>query len=224
MERLAAIGQAMAGLTHESRNALQRGMACVEILRLRLKDRPEDLDLLSRIHRAQDDLLRLYEEVRGYGAPLHIARSRCHLAAVWREAWEQVALQFPDKGATLCEQSIDMDLWCLADTDRLVQVFRNLLENAFAACPGPVRVSITCRQTFLAGRPALQIAVHDNGPGLSEEQKRHIFQPFYTTKVKGTGLGTSICRRIVEAHGGEIVVADSPQPGTEILITLPKNC
>jgi signal transduction histidine kinase len=69
----------------------------------------------------------------------------------------------------------------------------------------------------------LQIAVRDNGPGLSEEQRRHIFEPFYTTKVKGTGLGTSIARRIVETHGGQVVLGDSSQLGTEILITLPKN-
>lgn len=223
MERLAAIGQAMTGLTHESRNALQRGMACLEILKLRLKDRPEDLDLLARMQRAHDDLLRLYEEVRAYGAPLHIERSQCHLVAVWREAWDQVTPQFPDKEATLCEEIAGAELWCLADARRLVQVFRNLLENSFAACPGPVQVGITCRETLRAGRPALQIAVRDNGPGLNEEQRQHIFEPFYTTKVKGTGLGTSIARRIVEAHGGEIALGNSAQPGTEIVITLPRS-
>src|SRR5262249_26499862 len=157
MERLAAIGQAMTGLTHESRNALQRGMACLEILKLRLKDRPEDLDLLARLQRAQYDLLRLYEEVRGYGAPLQIDRRRCDLAAVWREAWEQVAPQFPDKEATVREEAAGVDLWCHADAVRLVQVFRNLLENSFAACSGPVRIAFICRQTMWAGRPALRI-------------------------------------------------------------------
>src|SRR5262249_8428925 len=154
------------------------------ILKLRLKDRPEDLDLLARIQRAQDDLLRLYEEVRQYGASLQLNRSRCHLAAVWREAWEQVTIQFLGKKAALCEETAGVDLWCWADTVRLVQVFRNLLENAFAACAGPVRIAITCRETVQAGRPALQIAVQDNGPGLNDEQRRHIFEPFYTTKTK----------------------------------------
>src|SRR5581483_2280772 len=71
MERLATIGQVVAGLAHESRNAIQRGQACVEMLRWRLQDRPDALDLLVRMQRAQSDLLRMYEDVRGYAAPLH---------------------------------------------------------------------------------------------------------------------------------------------------------
>ena len=202
MERLAAIGQAVTGLTHESRNALQRGQACLEILKIRLHDQPEHLEMLDRIQRAQNDLLRLYEEVRTYGAPIQIDRSHCNLVAVWREAWEDVLTQFPGKEATLDEQTTTTDPWCLADPFRLVQVFRNLLENAFAACPGPVQITIACGDVIRASQAALQIAVRDNGPGLTEEQQQRIFEPFYTTKTKGTGLGTSIVRRIVEAHGG----------------------
>jgi signal transduction histidine kinase len=75
----------------------------------------------------------------------------------------------------------------------------------------------------LAGHAAVHITVRDNGPGLSEEQRRNIFKPFYTTKVKGTGLGTSIARRIVEAHGGQIEVGENLQPGTDIVIVLPRT-
>src|SRR5260370_921799 len=62
MERLAAIGQAVTTLSHESRNALQRALACLEILKVRLKDRPDDLEFVARVQRAHNDLLRLYEE------------------------------------------------------------------------------------------------------------------------------------------------------------------
>jgi PAS domain S-box-containing protein len=223
MERLAAIGQAVTELTHESRNAMQRGQACLEILKLRLHDQPEELELLARIQRAQDDLLRLYEDVRTYGAPIHIERRRCNLATIWREAWKQVTVQFPAKEAGLREEIAAPDLYCLADPFRLVQVFRNLLENAFAACPGPVQITIVCRDLVQAGQPALRIVVQDNGPGLNEEQKQRIFEPFYTTKTRGTGLGTSIARRIVEAHGGEIAIGDRLPPGAEVVILLPRQ-
>ena len=223
MERLAAIGQAVTALSHESRNALQRGEACLEILKLRLKDRPEDLELIARIQKAQADLLRLYEDVRMYAAPVQVERNRCDLGAVWRQAWEQVAAQFPKKTGELIEETAGVDLLCEADSFRLAQVFRNLLENAFAACAETVRVTISCRQTVLAGQAALRVSVRDNGPGLSEEQRRNIFKPFYTTKVKGTGLGSSIARRIIEAHGGQIEVGDPTPPGAEILIVLPRN-
>jgi len=72
----------------------------------------------------------------------------------------------------------------------------------------------------LNGRPAWRLAMRDNGPGLTPEQRQRIFEPFYTTKVQGTGLGMAIAHRIVEAHGGQLAVGDDG-PGAEIILTLP---
>ena len=71
-ERLAAIGQVVAGLAHESRNALQRSQACLEMLALTVRDRPEALDLIERLQQAQDHLHTLYEDVRSYAAPIKL--------------------------------------------------------------------------------------------------------------------------------------------------------
>src|SRR5207253_6562752 len=101
------------------------------------------------------------------------------------------------------------------------QVFRNIFENALAATPGAAEVTVRCAPTSLDGRPAVLVSVRDNGPGLGAEQRRRIFEPFYTTKTKGTGLGMAIAQRIVEAHGGRIGVG--PGPGAEILLTLPRD-
>jgi signal transduction histidine kinase len=68
----------------------------------------------------------------------------------------------------------------------------------------------------------LQIAVRDNGPGLTAEQRQRIFEPFFTTKTKGPGLGMAIAQRIVEAHGGQIAVGENSGPGAEILLLLPR--
>jgi signal transduction histidine kinase len=112
------------------------------------------------------------------------------------------------------------------DPFRLEQVFRNVFENALAACRDPVEITVSCAPASLDGQPALRVAVRDNGPGLSAEQRQRIFEPFFTTKTKGTGLGMAIARRIVEAHGGQIGVGDpvaATGRGAEIVVTLPRE-
>jgi PAS domain S-box-containing protein len=222
-ERLATIGQVTASLAHEGRNALQRSLACLERLGWRLADRPEEMDLLRRARSAQGDLTHLFDDVRLYAAPMVLRLQPCHLAEVWREAWEQAGDAFPGRAGRLTERSVGVNLWCNVDRHRLNQVFRNIFENAFSACGEGTQVDVLCREATLNGGPALALAVRDNGPGLGEEQKGRIFEPFYTTRPEGTGLGMAIARRIVEAHGGEISADNAPQGGAEITITLPRS-
>jgi signal transduction histidine kinase len=222
-ERLAAIGQMMTGLAHESGNALARSQACLEMLTWEVQDKPEALELITRIQKAQDHLQQLYEEVRGYAAPLKLEREDCNLAAVWRQAWANLALQRQGREAFVREDLDGVDLNCSADPFRLEQVFRNILENALAACPQEVHLHIHCSEAEVKGKPAVRVAVRDNGPGLSPEQKQRIFEPFFTTKTKGTGLGMAIAKRIVEAHGGQILVGSNPGPGAEIVMVLPRG-
>jgi two-component system sensor kinase FixL len=222
-ERLAAIGQMMTGLAHESGNALARSQACLEMLVLEVQDRPEALDLVARIQKAQDHLRQLYEEVRGYAAPLKLEREPYPLPSVWRQAWTHLAIRRQGRTAELSEEGVDANLRLCVDPFRLEQVFRNIFENSLAACPDPVEVTVACSPDWLDGQPALRVAVRDNGPGLNAEQRQRIFEPFFTTKTKGTGLGMAIARRIVEAHGGQIGVGTSPARGAEIIITLPRD-
>jgi PAS domain S-box-containing protein len=221
-ERLAAVGQMAAALAHDGRNALQRGRACLERLRWKLQDRPDELDLVGRALRAQDDLLRLFEDVRAYAAPVRLDCRACNVAEVWREAWAAALEAHPGRDAALEEYDGCVSLWCYADGFRLRQVFLNVLDNALDACPDPARVTVACREADLGGRPALVVAVRDNGPGLGPEERRRLFEPFFTTKAQGTGLGLAIARRLVEAHGGQVAAGDGPRAGAEILITLPR--
>src|SRR5262249_45648065 len=153
-ERLAVLGQMVAGLAHESRNALQRSQGCLERLRWQLQDRPEALDLVTRTERALDDLHRLFNDVGEYARPIPLERTMCNLAEIWREAWGHLAALHPNRPATLQEAACGVDLSCNVDRFRLGQVFRNILENSFAACADAVLVGVSCVEADLDGWPA----------------------------------------------------------------------
>ncbi|MGQ0635329.1 MAG: protoglobin domain-containing protein [Planctomycetaceae bacterium] len=221
-ERLAAIGQTVTGLAHESRNALQRSQACLEMLVLEVNDRPQALNLVARLQQAQDDLHELYEEVRDYAAPIVLRCSRHSLVDILHDTWADLAVSRAARDARLTVEAGSLDTTCNVDRRAVEQVFRNIIENSLAACRDPVEIAAKLRETSLEGRPAVQVALIDNGPGLSPEAQQKIFEPFYTTKVRGTGLGMAICRRLVEAHGGTIAVGEKGA-GAAIVVTLLRN-
>jgi PAS domain S-box-containing protein len=173
-ERLAAIGQMMTGLAHESGNALARSQACLEMLTFAVENQPKALNLIARVQSAQDHL----KQIDGF------------------------------------------DLRCKVDHFRLGQVFRNILDNSLAACPEPIEIQVVVSLATHGGQPAVRLTFHDNGPGLTSEQKQRIFEPFFTTKTKGTGLGMAIARRIMDAHGGRIEVGSDNACGAQIVVTL----
>ncbi|MFV2068839.1 MAG: ATP-binding protein [Pirellulales bacterium] len=226
-ERLAAIGEAMAGLAHESRNALQRSQANLERLAKRVQDRPDALALIERFQAAQRDLHALYEQVRGYAAPLRLQRKRCDIRQLLRETCQHVISG--EREIVLREHGEAVHAECTVDPFAMRQVFRNILENAL--CDENVRgsprerveIDITWSDVERNGKSALSVAIRDNGPGLSPEEARRIFEPFFTTKSKGTGLGMAITRRIIEAHGGDVSVGPDSRHGAEIILTLPRT-
>jgi two-component system, LuxR family, sensor kinase FixL len=218
--RLAAIGETMAALVHESRNALQRSKANLEMLSLEVEERPEALKLVKRVEKAQEDLHKLFEEVRQWAAPLNLRREPCNLRQLWREVWANVIHTQSSKNLQLVEKSPDA-VTCSVDRFAMAQVFRNIFENAAEVSPAGEVVEIACCEVTNGKGNSLLICIADHGPGLSPEQQQHIFEPFFTTKTKGTGLGMAIASRIVQSHGGSIA-ATSPG-GARIEITLPRH-
>ena len=222
-ERLAAIGQMMTGLVHESRNALQRSEACLEMLSLNLEGQQDSLDLVARVQKAQKKVHELFEEVRNYAAPIQLQRADHDLRDVLEETWENLVWTRQGRTVSFNLPAAGSTPRCSVDASRLEQVFRNIFENSLAASADPVRIDIAWKPTKLDDRPAWKLSIADNGPGLSPEQRQNIFEPFFTTKPTGTGLGMAISKRIIDEHDGTIAVSDTHSEGTEIVITLPAN-
>jgi len=224
-ERLTAIGQMMTGLAHESRNALQRSRACLDMLELDLQSSPDQQDLIKRTRSALVELQVLYEEVRSYAAPIQLERSRQYIRELCEETWLNLREQWQSRHIDLVA-SCDACPPVSCDKQRICQVLRNIFENSLAVSPNGSSIFVDCRTIQRDQSSFAQISVTDQGPGLNEEQRLRLFEPFYTTKTRGTGLGMAICHRIIDSHGGRISVgtrkeSDDEKTGAVIVVELP---
>ncbi len=221
-ERLAAIGQTMAGLAHESRNAFQRSQAALETLGLELDDKPDALLLVERIQRANDHLLHLYQEVLQFAKPVRLDLRTCQLVDVATTTCQHIV----QAGHCLSEKLQIIEAAKVPavtlDPYAVEQIMRNLIENALAVVPDGDQVLICISPTWQGGVPAVRVEVRDTGPGIAEEYRNRIFEPFFSTRSRGTGLGLPIARRLAEAHGGTLRLESSPL-GTTAVLELPQT-
>ncbi len=221
-ERLAALGQLTAGLAHELRNPLGTIKASSEMLLDRLDPPEGELEGLpqelagyisSEVDRANHLITRFLEFAR----PLKLRRDKVDLNALVDEAIEHLTRQTPEV-ADLLHKNYDPTIPQLdADGELLERVVFNLLRNALDASPPGATVSVRTR----AARGLAEVAVLDRGAGIPPESLEQIFNPFFTTKPTGVGLGLAISSKIVDEHGGLIRVESEAGRGSTFRVQLP---
>lgn len=220
IERLAAIGRKVADFSHECRNEMVSLKLGLELLESFLPKEPEALELICYMKNSEVRLHRLFDDIRGYAGSVHLDVAEEQLSEIWRRAWRSLGPTRGERDAQIEELGNALDLVARVDSLRLEQVFRNLFENSLAACCDPVRIEVECSQAA-ENRSEIRIKVRDNGPGLSIEQKQKMFEPFFTSKSNGTGLGMAISKRIAESHGGTMTAGNTRAGGAEFIIILP---
>ncbi len=225
-EKLAAVGQAAASMAHEVRNALAGIAGTIEVLEQTplWRQLPEDVseEVGVQITRIADSVNDLLTYARPPG--LHLVRSDVHkildqvIAAASRAPRTPRAPRSPHATTVqTIRRYADGPLWADVDSARLQQAFHNLLANAHQAMGPGGQLTITT-QSNGAG---VEICFTDTGTGMSPETLARAFEPFYTTKAKGTGLGLPIVKTIVDAHKGSIELESAPREGTTVRLRLP---
>ncbi len=221
-ERLAAVGKLAAHVTHEVRNPLSSLALNVELLEEELAEGPsETRAILDSVQREID---RLTELTEGY---LRLARlpdpsfEQQDVGALVRETLEFLRPEFERAGVELCcEVREGESQEALVDEGQLRQALLNLLRNAREAAGhgGTVRVTV-CSEGG-----AVRVEVEDDGPGVSPQMRERIFDVFFTTKARGTGLGLPLAQQIVLAHGGTLRCEDVPGGrGVRFVLRLPRD-
>lgn len=222
-ERLSALGQMASGIAHDLNNTLTPVVVLASVLRDE-EVSPEHREMLRAIQEGAEHASDVVKQLQHFYKSNHADRrlAPVDLAAVVKDAVKLTHFRLVDEALkqgiwnTVRVES-QSDCRVLGDRTELVQVVSNLLINAADAMPngGCVVVSVQHNQD----RVTMQVA--DDGCGMSVEQSSRCFEPFYTTKMKGSGLGLSVCHGIVTRHGGEIRVASQPSLGTKFTIELP---
>lgn len=216
--RIDTIGAVAAVLSHEARNLLGALSTCVQVLRRNPHLTGEDAELLDIIHTGSRRLSEIVSEFSNCGRPRSPQFEEVDLHELIEETF--ALLQRDDR----CSSSIVMHRhfdptvqYVKADREQLGQVLWNLFLNAVQAMADQGQLDV---ETHRVGRE-IKILVRDTGPGIPPTVLPHIFEPLYSTKSRGIGLGLPIARRIVEKHGGQITVHSEHGTGTYFTVLLP---
>jgi two-component system sensor histidine kinase PilS (NtrC family) len=218
-ERLATVGQLAAGVAHEIRNPLASISGSIELLRLAPVASDEDRTLMAIVHREIQRLNVLIGDLLDYANPRPPQLVDFDLGILVEETLK-VARGEQAFATVEMAMEVDRPLPIRADPAKLRQVLWNLLRNAAdAAALGGKHVHVDARR----GPDDTMIVVSDDGPGIAADQLARIFDPFFSTKSRGTGLGLATCHAIVAEHHGHIDVASEPGRGTQMVVTIPRD-
>jgi len=216
---LTAIGQMTAQIAHEIKNPLGSIGFAAELIRRRASAlTEEDLEIVSVIERSVNHLRSIAAELLEFTRPKQLNRSEVDLNVLLDEVLPLVSDRLEDKNIQV-ERLYSQDLQPgHYDESELRKLFLNLIINAIDASESGGTIQLA---TSRDGSGTLAVEVADRGSGMDAETRRRLFEPFYTTKSNGTGLGMSIAKKITELHRGDLSVASAPGKGTRITVRLP---
>jgi PAS domain S-box-containing protein len=222
-EQLAATGRMAAYLAHEINNPLQASLGCVELAREACgegEDASQFLDIAAQELRRTARVVSRLRDLYNQAAPQ--ARERVDLNVLLEDVLTLNLERCQLQGVELSWQGEPHVPPILLDADQMRQIFLSLLLNALEAMPDGGCLHVTTARTE---RPAgVRVCFEDSGPGIPEEVLPHIFEPFYSTRADGAGVGLFLSRKFVREHGGHIEAQNRPAPyhGTIVTVWLPE--
>jgi two-component system sensor histidine kinase HydH len=217
-QRLAAVGRLAAGVAHEIRNPLSSIKGFATYFKEKLQDVPEARDTAGIMIQEVERLDRVIGQLLEFARPSQLFTAPVRAADLVGHSLRLIEGDARAKGIELTSKIPENLPEINVDADRMSQVLLNLYLNAIQAMDAGGTLAIeVCRDET---RKSTQILIRDNGPGIPDQDRERIFDPYFTTKPDGTGLGLAIVHKIIEAHGGEIDIESRPGQGTKVTVTL----
>lgn len=218
-EKLAALGQLSAGIAHEVRNPLSSIKMSLQILEKRMTPEGNDLKRFKIAQKEVEHLEELVNNVLVFAKPMDPKIVSVDLGKVLEQAVALTEKAISDKKLDV-KLEIQEIPQVSGDTAMLTDAFLNIIRNAVEAVEEQGAIRIFAR-SIGSQPPAVLVVVDDNGCGIDEQDMPHLFNPFFTRKKYGTGLGLSQVLKIVEVHSGKLEIISEKDKGTKVCITLP---
>ena len=217
---LAAVGELSSSIVHEMRNPLSSVKINLQALRRKVKGDDAHTELaeiaLGQVRRLETML----SDLLGYGKPLQLNLESLEIGALAREVAEFVNDEVWERRISVEVKERLGRPTITADAEQIQRALTNLVINAVQASPKGGRVVIAI-QKDPADPNRVAVTVSDQGPGIPDENKEKIFQPFFTAREGGTGLGLANVKKIVDYHGGTVAAGDHPHGGAMLTMILP---
>lgn len=212
-EKFSIVGEFSSKMAHDIRNPLSVIKIQVDLLKMRYSKQEDKilLDSLGRMERAVGGITSQLDDVLHFLKERPLSLESTSLLKVLEDS-----LFYVEKPQNVTIDLPKQDMTILCDSSRMMRVFTNIILNSIQAMNGGGTVSISTSER----EDAVAIKISDDGPGIPEDIMSNIFDPLFTTKVGGTGLGLPICEKIIEEHNGAIAVKNNP---TTFTITIPKT-
>jgi two-component system, NtrC family, sensor histidine kinase HydH len=221
-ERLAALGQLSAGLAHEIRNPLGVIKGSAEMLSQKVEaSNPLASELAGYISSEVNRLNSLVTRFLDFARPSRLELRSVQLSAIVDHVLESVQHQHPDAQVTVERNYAPATPDAQVDAQLCEQIFVNLITNAYEAMDGHGRLRISIAPEVQYMRPGVAVIIEDSGPGVPSESREQIFNPFFTSKKEGVGLGLSIVAKIIDDHRGSIRLESPPGQGARFHVFLP---
>ena len=219
-EHLAGLGRLLAGVAHEVRNPLAAIRSTVQLWQ-RLPDSARTPESLDAVVQSVDRLAAIVSRLLLFSRMDNAERRPTDVNRLITETLDLVKAQAAEQGIRIETDLSDKISLVAGSAQALGQVLLNLITNAMQAMPQGG--TLTCKTTKLAASGKVEILIADTGPGVRTEDRPHLFEPFFTTRPEGTGLGLALCREIVTNHGGAIDYVAKEGSGATFRIVLPAD-